>query len=121
MKAETQIEKPVGSQVPASIPEVQLQPSAQQAVKDLPNAFTTFFTHTFHGELKGTFFHPSVTADSRVFVSMGEIGHLPQVRFLGDARMAVYNVIAFDGGLRVWCEVFWPTNINIRFDVLVDN
>jgi hypothetical protein len=41
-------------------------------------------------------------------------------RFIGAARMAVYNVAPFDGGFFAWVEISWNAPLFVRFDVLVD-
>ena len=44
----------------------------------------------------------------------------PQERFIGAARMAVYNIAPYDGGFRAWVDISWNSPLNIRFDVLID-
>ena len=122
MKPQEKIEEPVGSNLPAKLTEVQLQadPTATAELNAIPNAFTTFFTGRFHGPIVATGFHAGIAANSRVVVSISEFGANPQQRFVGGARMAVYNVAPFAGGFRVWFEVFWSSDLNIRLDVFVD-
>jgi hypothetical protein len=85
-------------------------------------SFTTFFTWRANGVFQAARFdHPSVNANSRVFVSISEFNSDARInRFNGSARMAVYNVAPFNGGFFVWVEISWGSPLNVRFDVLVD-
>src|SRR6476659_6561876 len=85
-------------------------------------SFTTFWTWRGSGVQKRVNFpHPSINANSRVFVSLSEFNSDARVnRFIGDARMAVYNVAPYNGGFLAWVEVSFSTALNVRFDVLVD-
>ena len=86
------------------------------------SSFTTFWTWRANGVFKAVRFnHPSVNANSRVFVSVSEFNSDARVnRFIGDAKMAVFNVAPFNGGFFAWVEISWSTPLNARFDVLID-
>ena len=86
------------------------------------NSFTTFWTWRANGVFKAVRFnHPGINANSRVFVSISEFNSDAQVnRFIGDAKMAVYNVAPFNGGFFAWVEISWNNPLNVRFDVFVD-
>jgi len=85
-------------------------------------SFTTFWTWRGNGVAKNlNFTHPAINANSRVFVSISEFNSDARInRFIGDARMAVYNVAPYNGGFHAWVEVSWSNPLNARFDVLVD-
>lgn len=87
-----------------------------------PGSFTMFFTWRGNGVVpRLRFNHPSITARSRVFVSLSEFSSDAQInRFIGDAKMDVYNVAPFNGGFHAWVEVAWSHPLPVRFDVLVD-
>jgi hypothetical protein len=85
-------------------------------------SFTTFWTWRGNGVVKALRFnHGSVNANSRVLVSPSEFNSDAAInRFIGDARMGVYNVAPFNGGFFAWVEVSWNSPLNVRFDVLID-
>jgi hypothetical protein len=86
-----------------------------------PGSFTTYYTFRGNGVYRALLFrHARVNANSRVFVSISETSGTPTTRFIGGARMAVYNVAPFNGGFRAWVEISWNSPLFVRFDVLVD-
>jgi hypothetical protein len=86
------------------------------------DSFTTFFTWNANGTHPAVRFdHPSINSDSRVFVSISEFSSDARLnRFIGGARMAVFNVAPFNGGFHAWVEIAWDDPRPVRFDVLVD-
>ena len=118
----------LGSNLPVSIAHLPKLHEDSKKIRDLSKAelsarsFTTFYTWRANGVFKGVRFeHPAVTADSRIFVSISEFNSDAQInRFIGDARMGVFNVAPFNGGFFAWVEISWSTPLNVRFDVLVD-
>jgi hypothetical protein len=93
-----------------------------QEVSELNTLFTTFYTWRANGVFKKVrFAHSAINANSRVFVSISEYGNdAGTTRFIGDAKMDVYNVAPFNGGFFAWVEISWNAPLNVRFDVLVD-
>lgn len=87
-----------------------------------PGSFTEYWTWRGNGVYtKLPFYDSRINSNSRVFVSISEFNSDAQInRFIGDARMAVYNVAPFDGGFLAWVEVSFSSALNVRFDVLVD-
>ena len=87
-----------------------------------PDSFTTYFTWAASGtHPRVPFHHSGINKNSRVFVSISEFSSDAQTnRFIGDARMAVYNVAPFDGGFLAWVEISFNHQRPVRFDVLVD-
>lgn len=84
-------------------------------------AFTTFYTWRANGTHRAVRFSNSrVTANSRVFMNISEYSSGPTARFIGSARMAVYNIAPFAGGFYAWVEISWGSPLNVRFDVMVD-
>ncbi|WP_300756571.1 hypothetical protein [Janthinobacterium sp.] len=86
-----------------------------------PAAFTTYYTWRANGVIHPVnFVNASVKANSRVFVNISEFSTDAQHRFIGAARMAVYNIAPYDGGFLAWVEISWGSPLNVRFDVFVD-
>ncbi len=84
-------------------------------------AFSTFYTWRANGVFRQVrFANARVNANSRVHVNISEFSTDPQHRFIGAARMAVYNIAPFDGGFFAWVEIAWGSPLNVRFDVVVD-
>ena len=94
----------------------------QEATANLSGAsFTTYYIWRANGvQANVNFSQASVRANSRVFMNISEYGANPQERFIGAARMAVYNIAPYDGGFRAWVDISWNSPLNIRFDVLID-
>ncbi|MCX7294575.1 hypothetical protein [Janthinobacterium sp.] len=84
-------------------------------------AFTTYYTWRANGVFHAVnFANANVKANSRVFLNISEFSTDAQHRFIGAARMAVYNIAPYDGGFLAWVEISWSSPLNIRFDVFVD-
>ena len=84
-------------------------------------AFTTYYTWTANGVHPSVnFVNANVKANSRVLLNISEFGANAQDRFIGAARMAVYNIAPYNGGFRAWVDISWGSPLNVRFDVLVD-
>ncbi|OYO30118.1 hypothetical protein [Janthinobacterium sp. PC23-8] len=96
--------------------------SGQEATASLSGAsFTTYYIWRANGvQPNVNFTQASVNANSRVFVNISEYGANAQERFIGAARMAVYNIAPYNGGFRAWVDISWNSPLNIRFDVLID-
>ncbi|MGK5023981.1 hypothetical protein [Janthinobacterium sp. RB2R34] len=94
----------------------------QEATANLSgSSFTTYFIWRANGvHANVNFTQARVRANSRVFLNISEYGANAQNRFIGAARMAVYNIAPYDGGFRAWVDISWNSPLNIRFDVLVD-
>ena len=84
-------------------------------------AFSTFYTWRANGVFRQVHFANSrVNANSRVLVNISEFSTDAQHRFIGAARMGVYNIAPFNGGFFAWVEIAWGSPLNVRFDVVVD-
>ncbi|MGK5010320.1 hypothetical protein [Janthinobacterium sp. MDB2-8] len=84
-------------------------------------AFTTYYIWTANGVNPSVnFTNANVKANSRVLLNISEYGATPQDRFIGAARMAVYNIAPYNGGFRAWVDISWGSPLKVRFDVFVD-
>ena len=84
-------------------------------------AFTTYYTWTANGVHPSVnFANANVKANSRVLLNISEFGANAQDRFIGAARMAVYNIAPYNGGFRAWVDISWGSPLKVRFDVFVD-
>jgi len=84
-------------------------------------AFTTFFTWTANGVHPNVNFAlSSIRANSRVLVNISEFSGTATNRFIGGAKMAVYNIAPYNGGFKAWVEISWGSPLTVRFDVFVD-
>lgn len=123
MKAQEQLEN-VGSNLPEKVKEVEAQPLAAPSgapeIAAVPNAFTTAFILRARGLFRVNMFDARITNNSRVLVAISEFGATPQSRFIGSARMVVYNIAPFNGGVQALCDVFWSSDLNIRLDIFGD-
>ena len=99
----------------------QAQGGTKQVLDLSPAAYTTFYTWRANGVFHAVRFNDArVTANSRVLMNISEFSTDAQHRFIGSARMAVYNIAPFNGGFFAWVEISWGSPLNIRFDVFVD-
>ncbi len=127
---DTKTEPRTGSNLPVALtdlPVQKLEPGKkgaageQEAAGLSGAAFSTFYTWRAHGVIPSVrFTNAAINANSRVFVNISEYSTDPQHRFIGSARVAVYNIAPFNGGFLAWVEISWPNPINVRFDVFVD-
>jgi len=84
-------------------------------------AFSTYYTWRANGvHQQVRFANANVNANSRVLVNISEYNGTAQGRFIGAARMAVYNIAPYQGGFLAWVEIDWQNPLPIRFDVVVD-
>jgi hypothetical protein len=130
MNAEKKTANLAGSELPVAIKDLPVHEkgsdkkigSDEKALAISGGAFTTFFTWRANGVFKKVRFnHSGINANSRVFVSISEFNSDARInRFIGDARMAVYNVTPFNGGFFAWVEISWGSPLNARFDVFVE-
>jgi hypothetical protein len=65
----------------------------------------------------------AVNPRSRVYVSIGEgvAGGLDNGKFIGSARYTVHNVAPRAGGVDVWVNIEWGSDISLYVDYLVVN
>lgn len=124
---DTKVNSRTGSGLPEVIENLPVERGGAAADEIQPvfgpgaTAFSTWYYWRANGVFRNVRFNQrSVRADSRVFVNISEYGTSPQDRFIGAARMAVYNIAPFDGGFFAWVEISWGSPLNVRFDVLVD-
>ena len=97
------------------------QGAAAQDLNLSAAAFTTYYTWTANGVHPSVnFANANVKANSRVLLNISEYGATPQDRFIGSARMAVYNIAPYNGGFRAWVDISWGSPLKVRFDVFVD-
>jgi len=123
-------EHKIGSNLPQKIEELPVHEkdsekmvgSGEKVFGSGSTAFTTYWTWRGNGVAKALRFnHSGINANSRVFVSISEFSSDAQInRFIGDARMSVYNVAPFNGGFFAWVEISWNNPLPVRFDVLID-
>jgi hypothetical protein len=84
-------------------------------------AFSTYYTWRANGvHQQVRFANANVNPNSRVLVNISEYSGSAQGRFIGSARMAVYNIAPYQGGFLAWVEINWQSPLPIRFDVVVD-
>lgn len=102
-----------------------LKPGAQITPQEL---FGTGFTYRHDwGNKRGQWKLPlnwgAVNPRSRVFVAIGEgaAGGPDGGKFLGAARYTVHNVAPRAGGVDIWVNIEWGSDIRIYVDYLVIN
>ncbi|WP_402718951.1 hypothetical protein [Janthinobacterium rivuli] len=125
---EMKVEHRTGSNLAPETTDLPLEQDGQAAkgavAQDLnlsAAAFTTYYTWTANGVNPSVnFANANVHANSRVFVNISEYAATPQDRFIGAARMAVYNIAPYNGGFRAWVDISWGSPLKVRFDVFVD-
>ncbi len=128
---DTKTEPRAGSNLPVALTDMPVQKleqgkktgagDEQQTPALSGAAFSTFYTWRANGVIPAVrFANGAINANSRVFVNISEYSTDPQHRFIGAARMSIYNIAPFNGGFLAWVEINWPNPLNLRFDVFVD-
>ena len=76
-----------------------------------------------HGQWKLNLNWGSVNQRSRVFVAIGEgaAGGPDGGKFIGAARYTLHNVAPRAGGVDIWVDIEWGSDIRIYVDYLVVN
>ena len=114
--AQTSTDMPVLVQQPDAA-----QGDAEQVLELSSAAYTTYFTWRANGVHSAVRFNDArVKAGSRVLMNISEYSTDALHRFIGSARMAVYNIAPFNGGFYAWVDISWNSPLDIRFDVFVD-
>jgi hypothetical protein len=74
-----------------------------------------------HGSWKLFLNWGAITANSRVFVAIGEgaAGGPPAGKFIGDAKYTLMNVAPTNGQVGIWVNIDWGSDIRIYVDYLV--
>jgi hypothetical protein len=81
----------------------------------------TFYTWRGFGTVQLNIPNSRIHSNSIVNVAISEYSTDPRTtRFIGAARMGVYNVAPYEGGVIVWAEINWNSPINICFDLLIN-
>ncbi|MEC5159399.1 MULTISPECIES: hypothetical protein [unclassified Janthinobacterium] len=102
-------------------PDAMAEGAGEQSLELSGAAFTTYYTWRANGVHRAVRFNNTrVLANSRVLLNISEYSTDAQHRFIGAARMAVYNVAPFNGGFFAWVDISWSSPLNVRFDVFVD-
>lgn len=82
--------------------------------------FSTYFLWRGTGIAKLNIPNARIHAGSRVYAAIFEYSSNPRTtRFIGSARMGVFNISPHEGGVNVWIEVSWSNPLNVCIDLLV--
>jgi hypothetical protein len=85
----------------------------------LAAAYCTFFFTGMAQQINCAW--DKINANSHVFLAISEFAPgNPGDRFIGDAQMTIHNIAPHAGGVTAEVDVNWPSNLNVRLDVLVD-
>lgn len=117
------LSRALGSNLPAHSIAVQAAGRTGAAAKPSVSgaSYTSFALWHGSGLVRLQINDPSITADSRVFVSLSEYSTDARLnRFVGSAQMSVLNVAPTNGAVVVLANVSWPNALNVRFDYFVD-
>jgi hypothetical protein len=128
MDTKSQQRSETGSGLPPDAGDMPVLAEALQNGSAKPNvfgsgstAFSTYYTWRANGVHKQVrFVNANVNSNSRVLVNISEFSGNPQNRFVGSARMAVYNIAPYQGGFLAWVDITWDNPLTVRFDVVVD-
>lgn len=82
---------------------------------------STFYTWRGFGSVQLNIPNSRIHPNSIVHVAISEYRTDPRTtRFIGAARMGVYNVSPYEGGVKIWADINWNNPINICFDLLIN-
>ena len=89
------------------------------AIKTGPNSY--YYEWRGNGVQTINISIPDMHSNSNVMVAISEFSSNSRVdRFMGAAKMRVYNICPYEGGVKVWIEVDWSSPINVVLDLLVN-
>jgi len=89
------------------------------AVKTGPNTY--FYNLRGNGVLLINIPCSGISAGSSVLAAISEFSNNSRVnRFQGSAKMAVYNIAPYQGGVFILAEVSWASPLNVSIDLLVN-
>ncbi|WP_242903321.1 hypothetical protein [Actinomadura terrae] len=88
--------------------------------RDVDAVFTGTATFTTHGQVILTATSGVFTPNSRVTASITELD-ANGVPFIGAARLTIHNVSPFQGGVRVWANIEWGSNLRVRVSFFWEN
>lgn len=83
--------------------------------------WSTYYTLRGNGTLHANIANPKIRANTSVYAAISEYSSNPrQTRFVGSAKMRVFNVTPYNGGVQVWAEVSWPSPLNVVIDLVAN-
>ena len=89
------------------------------AIKTGPNTY--YYNFRGNGVLLLNIPCPDINASSSVLAAISEYNTNSRVnRFQGAAKMAVYNIAPYQGGVFILAEVSWASPLNTSLDLLVN-
>ncbi|WP_242889488.1 hypothetical protein [Actinomadura litoris] len=91
-----------------------LEGASERAVATVFTGTATFVTH---GQVILNATSGSFTPNTRVTASIVELD-ANGVPFIGAARLTIHNVQPYQGGVRVWANIEWGSNLRVRVSYL---
>ncbi len=88
--------------------------------KNPAGLYSSYFIWRGNGTAQINIADPRIRAGSTVLAAISEYRDNPRTsRFIGSARMAVYNIAPYAGGVRLWIEVSWGSPLPTVIDLLI--
>jgi hypothetical protein len=88
--------------------------------KSSDGLFSTYFTWRGTGVAKINIPDARIRSTSVVLAAISEYVNNPrQDRFIGAAKMGVYNIAPYNGGVSIWIEVNWNSALPVCIDLIV--
>lgn len=83
--------------------------------------WSTYYTLRGNGTVRLNVTNPKIRSNTSVYASISEYSTNPrQTRFVGAAKMRVYNISPYDGGCFIWADISWASPLNTVIDIVAN-
>ncbi|QXJ24705.1 hypothetical protein AGRA3207_006082 [Actinomadura graeca] len=90
-----------------------IETGAEDLAESTRAVFTGFAFFNTRGQVILNATSGAFTPSTRVVVSIVEVD-ANNVPFIGSARMTIHNVRPYQGGVHVWANIEWDSNLRVR-------
>lgn len=83
--------------------------------------WSTYYTVRGNGTVRLNVANPKIHANTSVYAAISEYTSNPrQTRFVGAAKMRVFNISPYNGGVNIWAEISWASPLNTVIDIVAN-
>ena len=83
--------------------------------------WSTYYTLRGNGTVRLNVTNPKLHSTTSVYAAISEYSSNPrQTRFVGAAKMRVFNISPYEGGVFIWAEISWASPLNTVIDIVAN-
>ena len=83
--------------------------------------WSTYYTLRGNGTVRLNVTNPKIHSGTSVYAAISEYSSNPrQTRFVGAAKMRVFNISPYEGGVFIWAEISWASPLNTVIDIVAN-